>query len=154
MILRLGLLFTVVTSVELITLLYLGSWLGVLETALLILTTGFVGAWLAQREGRSVLLQLRNDLAQGIPPASRLVEGLLVFAGGLLLLTPGVFTDLTGFAFLVPFTRRALAPIVVDQLTRWMERSGGSFSFEVGAPRPHDPSPPSNEDTPFDHPVS
>jgi UPF0716 protein FxsA len=38
-----------------------------------------------------------------------LVGGLLIFAGGLLLITPGFITDLLGFACLFPPTRRAIA---------------------------------------------
>ncbi|HSG31874.1 MAG TPA: FxsA family protein, partial [Thermodesulfobacteriota bacterium] len=34
-----------------------------------------------------------------------MVDGLLIFIGGVVLLTPGLLTDLAGFAMLIPFTR-------------------------------------------------
>ncbi|MFT4622444.1 MAG: UPF0716 protein FxsA [Myxococcota bacterium] len=113
MILWLLVAFTVIPAVELLILLYLGSWLGPLQTFLLILLTGLVGATLAKREGIGVLRALQEELASGIPPASRLAEGALVFAGGLLLITPGVFTDLAGFLFILPWSRRWIAPRLI-----------------------------------------
>lgn len=113
---RLVLLFTVVPAVELYLLLQLGSWLGPLQTVLLILLTGFAGAWLAKREGFGLMAELRAELAQGLPPGSRLAEGFLVLVGAVLLITPGILTDLTGFLFIAPPSRRWLAPRVVAAL--------------------------------------
>ena len=105
--------FTVIPAVELLVLLYLGSWLGPLQTFLVILLTGLFGATLAKREGIGVLRALQSELANGLPPASRLAEGALVLAGGLLLVTPGVFTDVAGFLFILPWTRRWIAPRLI-----------------------------------------
>ncbi|HHO52957.1 MAG TPA: FxsA family protein [Deltaproteobacteria bacterium] len=110
MLFRLLLLFTVVPAVELFVLLQLGSWMGPTATFLLILITGLVGATLAKREGLGVLRELSAEMQGGLPSADRLTEGGLVLVGGLLLITPGVFTDLTGFALIFPLTRRWLAP--------------------------------------------
>lgn len=107
---RLLLLFTIVPAVELFLLLQLGSWMGPTSTFLLILLTGLLGAWLAKREGLAVLRELSQELQRGIPPGARLMEGALVVVGGLLLITPGVLTDLTGFLLIFPATRRWLAP--------------------------------------------
>lgn len=111
------LLFTVVPAIELYALLQLGAWLGALPTFLLILVTGVVGGWLAKAEGVSVLMQLQQEMQQGLPPGERLLEGVMVFVGGLLLVTPGVFTDLAGFLLIVGPTRRFLAPRVLSWLT-------------------------------------
>ena len=74
---KLLLLMTVVPAVELYLLIELGRWMGTMETVLLILVTGTVGAALAKREGLGVLQQLQQDSRKGIPPADRLVEGRL-----------------------------------------------------------------------------
>ena len=104
-----------------------------------------LGAWLAKREGLAVLRRLKRDLDQGIPPARGLIEGALVLCGGLLLVSPGVLTDLAGLVLLVPWTRGRLAPLV----TRWL---AAHFRIELGggkaaAQRTETPSAP-----PFDHP--
>jgi UPF0716 protein FxsA len=129
---KLFVLFTVVPAVEIFLLLQMGSFFGPMPTFLFVLGTGILGAWLAKREGFAVLRQLQSDLAKGLPPAARLVEGALVLIGGLLLITPGVLTDLTGIVLLIPAVRRALAPRIVA-------RYGGSFA--VAAPTAAAPAP-------------
>jgi len=119
--LTLLLLFTVVPAIELYALLQLGAWLGAGPTFLLVVTTGIVGSWLAKREGLGVMMELRRELQQGLPPGERVLEGVMVFVGGLLLITPGVFTDLAGFLLITGPTRRLLAPPLLAWLTRNFE---------------------------------
>ncbi len=134
MMLRLLLLFTIVPAVELFLLLQLGSWLGPTATFLIILLTGVLGAALAKREGLGVLRELQGELQQGLPPGSRLMEGVLVVVGGLLLVTPGVFTDLTGFLLIFPWSRRWLAPRVLKYLaSRFEVKTLGPGFGPVGA---------------------
>jgi UPF0716 protein FxsA len=158
---KLLLAFTVIPAVELYLLVSVGQWIGPLATVLLIVLTGLVGAALAKREGMSVLNQLRGDLGRGIPPAAHLVEGAMVLAGGLLLLTPGLLTDLTGFLLILPPSRRSVAPMVVRWLlNRFDIRIGGSAAATAAgvAPGPAAPSepssPPPHSAGPFDHPAS
>ena len=137
---RLLLLFTLVPALELYLLIQLGQWIGAWQTVLIILVTGSLGAFLAKREGLGVLRQLQADAATGIPPADRLVEGLLVLVGGALLITPGVVTDAAGFVLIMPWSRRWLAPrIKTWAMKRLLAQEGsGSFlgaTFTVGAPQ-------------------
>lgn len=152
---RLFLLFTVVPALELYLLLQVGSLLGPLPTFLLIVVTGAIGAALARREGLSVLQQLNTEMQQGLPPASRVVEGALIVAGGLLLVTPGMLTDFVGFSLVFPLTRQRIAPRVVTMLADMGRR--GNFRVHLGPNQAYPPeAPPSdtNRDFPFDHPVA
>ena len=144
--LRLLLLFTLVPALELWLLLQIGAWLGASQTFLLIVVTGTVGAWLAKREGLGVLSTLTEELHQGTPPGSRLVEGALVVVGGLLLLTPGVVTDLTGFLLIAPPTRRWIAPRLLQELASRVQVQAQVGPIGHGQP-PKQPDPFSN---PFD----
>lgn len=126
---KLALLMTVVPAVELYLLIQLGAWMGALETVLLIVVTGLVGATLAKREGLGVLRQLQDDAKKGLPPADRMVEGLMVLVGGVLLMTPGVLTDVTGFALILPFTRRPVAPIIKRWALKRLLGGSGSVTF-------------------------
>jgi UPF0716 protein FxsA len=71
----------------------------------IVILTGIVGAFIARREGLSIFKQTQNQLAQGQLPKDTLIEGLCVLIGGILLLTPGILTDLFGFSLLFPLTR-------------------------------------------------
>lgn len=103
---RLLLLLTVVPFVELLILLRVAEWLGWQGTIALVILTGVLGAWLARREGLKTLARIRDDLNAGIPPAGAVVDGVLILVAGVVLVTPGVLTDLCGFALLIPQIRR------------------------------------------------
>ena len=142
------LLLTLVPLVELLALSSLWAILGPVRTVGLILLTGVVGASLARREGLGVLFEMQRDLSEGRSPADRLVEAVLVVAGGLLLLTPGVFTDALGFGMMFPITRRWLAPRILKRLAKHVHvvtPQGGDTP-----PEPHREAPPNPFSSPFD----
>jgi len=146
---RLFLLFTVVPAIELALLVTLGTAIGGLETFLLVLITGALGAAFARTEGISVLRQLQSSVSRGIPPTDTLVEGVLVLVGGVLLVTPGVLTDALGLSLIMPWTRRRIAPQVLAAIKSRVEfvpMHSPEEPIDLRAPRP--PS-----DLPFDHPV-
>lgn len=110
------LLFTLVPMLEMFLLLQIGSIFGPWQTFAMLIVTGVVGAWLAKREGLQLLRQLSAELQRGLPPGVRLVEGVLVVIGAILLITPGVLTDLAGVLLIFPPTRRYIAPRVLSWL--------------------------------------
>lgn len=108
---KLFLLFTIVPTVELWLLFQVGSILGFWETILIVIITGMIGASMAKREGLSVLREIQEAPSKGIPIGDKIGEGLLVLVGGVLLITPGILTDLFGFALIFPITRRLILPL-------------------------------------------
>ncbi len=102
------LLFTVVPLLELALLLEIGRQIGVFPTIAIVIVTGVAGAFLARSQGIAVLRSVEDELNRGAMPAENIVDGAMILAGGALLLTPGLITDLAGFGCLVPFTRRLL----------------------------------------------
>ncbi|NLC76101.1 MAG: FxsA family protein [Clostridia bacterium] len=109
--------------VELVLLIKLGQYLGALNTVLLVILTGVAGALLAKYQGWKVLWEFRSLLAQGIIPGRKILEGVLVLAGGILLLTPGLITDTLGFLFLLPPTRQFFVQLALKMLEEYL-RSG------------------------------
>lgn len=143
-------MFIGLPSLELFLLLQLGAWMGPTLTFLVILFTGGLGAWLAKREGWNVLRTLRDELKSGMPPGSRLMEGALVVAGGLLLLTPGVFTDLTGFLLIAPPTRAFIATVSLEALLAFFQIDARVDMSRVKASGPTAKNPNNPFATPFD----
>lgn len=105
MFIKLLIIFIFVPFLELYILIEAGRILGVGPTIGLIMLTGVAGAWLARSQGVEILRRIQEETARGQMPAITLIDGALVLVGGLLLLTPGFFTDVLGFSFLVPITR-------------------------------------------------
>lgn len=108
MLIRLVLLLTVVPFVELVILLKLADRFSWAATLGLVVGTGVVGAWLARHEGLKALSRIQAELARGEMPTEAMIDGVLIFAAGLLLLTPGLLTDLCGFALLIAPVRRGV----------------------------------------------
>ncbi|HJV34062.1 FxsA family protein [Geomonas sp.] len=105
MLFRLLILFTIIPVIEIYLLIKVGSWIGPLPTVVLLLAISLLGAWLVRSQGFRIFLQIREELSRGRLPAAQLLDGALVLVGGVLLMTPGFFTDFLGIFFLFPFTR-------------------------------------------------
>lgn len=106
MLLKLFLLLTVVPLVELMILLRIGAWLGWLPTLGLVVATGLLGAILTRREGLKAVSRINQELDRGEMPTSAMADGVLILLAGVVLITPGVLTDICGFALLIPPMRR------------------------------------------------
>jgi UPF0716 protein FxsA len=131
--------FVIVPVAELALLIRLGQWAGLLPTLLLVVATGVLGAALARREGLRTLLRIRADLRGGRFPMGRLLDGVLILFAGALLLTPGVLTDLVGFALLVPGSRGALKRLVAGRIRRMVETGQAQLTVYYDEPPPGRP---------------
>ena len=101
-------LFTVLPAIEIYLLFKIGGEIGAGNTFLIIVTTGVVGAALAKSQGIAILNQIQQEMNKGGIPGKAIIHGLMVFAGGLLLLTPGFLTDIIGFSLVIPGPRHIL----------------------------------------------
>ncbi|MFO7752751.1 MAG: FxsA family protein [Desulfobacteraceae bacterium] len=106
MLFKLFLAFTLIPVIELYLLIKVGTLIGSLNTVLLVIFTGFAGAWLARMEGMYTMLQVRRNLDQGIMPKEELLDALIIFCAGAVLITPGLLTDIAGLLLLWPVTRK------------------------------------------------
>jgi UPF0716 family protein affecting phage T7 exclusion len=75
---------------------------------------GLVGIVVVRLEGFRTLQKIRQSLSQGIVPAEEMVDGVLIFIGGILLIIPGVLTDLFALILFIPYTRTIFK--------RWLRR--------------------------------
>ncbi len=122
MLLRLALLFVLTPLVELAILVYLGTIIGALYTILIVVATGILGAIMARNQGLAAISRIRGSIERGIVPSNEIFDGALIVVGGLLLLTPGIITDIIGFAMLVPQTRRAIGRWLRSLIRRRIQR--------------------------------
>ena len=97
------LLFIIVPIIEITIFITIGSNIGILNTIAIILTTALVGIFLVRRQGIKLLFDAQRNLAQGVMPTEEIKGGIFLLISGLLLITPGFFTDCIGFVvFLKP----------------------------------------------------
>lgn len=124
---RLLLLFTLIPIVEVTLLFKLSDLLGWPGTLLLVLGTGIVGAWLAKLQGFLALNALRGELVQGRLPASQVIDGVLILIAGVVLITPGILTDIVGLSLLLPPVRSAVRKFVTAWLTKRVQVTTANF---------------------------
>jgi UPF0716 protein FxsA len=142
---RLLILFIVVPLAELTLLLILsnvvsqqfGPFTGVFFTLALVVMTGIAGTLLAHWQGWRTLQRIRRELAEGRMPGDALLDGVLIFVAGALLLTPGVLTDALGILLLVPVTRGVFKRRLIDWFrSRFrLEPTEGGFRATAGGDR-------------------
>ncbi len=128
------LLFVGVPLLELFVLVQVGQWMGVWPTIGLVVLTGFAGAALARLEGLRTLWKIRGELARGRLPGNALLDGFAILLGGLLLLTPGILTDVVGFSFLLPPTRKLLVGRIRKSLERRLKSGAIRITHLGGFP--------------------
>jgi len=136
------LLFVAVPLIELALLLKIGSWLGAGQTFALVIITGIVGAALAKWQGLRTAMRVRSEIARGVLPATAMIDGLLIFVAGVLLITPGVLTDAFGLALLIPPARAGIRRAAANWFKKnvHVETSAAwdANSVSAGDGRPHD----------------
>ena len=96
------LVLVVVPIVEIGLFIQLGGFIGLWPTLAIVIATALTGSYLLRQQGLSTLEELRRTTETGQNPAGPLAHGALILAAGLLLLTPGFFTDSIGFLLMVP----------------------------------------------------
>lgn len=135
---RLLLLFTLVPIVDLALLVWIGRHVGFWPTVGLIVATALLGSFLARREGLSALARFRARLASGAMPGSELTDGLIILVAGVLLLTPGVLTDVAGLLGLFPPTRALIKRALTK---RFQHRVTARMPTAMWPPAPPPASP-------------
>ena len=149
MLLKLFLLFVVIPLLELWLLIEITTRTSIWYTIGLVIVTGFIGANLARRQGAATWLRVQTELSQGKMPGDALVDAVLILVAGIVLLTPGVMTDLVGFALLIPPIRSIIKKILIaryknritlhsnmSQMNGWPEGMMGGFPGNPDEPDP------------------
>ncbi len=138
--LRLFFILTMIPFVELYLLVKFTERFDFGTTVLMIIGTGLLGAYLSKQQGAHAMMEIRRQMSQGQMPTEALFDGMMIFVAGILLVTPGVLTDLLGILLLVPPIRRIVRMILVAEFKRHTVmhvRTTFSSSFQ----QPPEPSP-------------
>ncbi len=100
--------FIVIPLIEIGLFIQVGGWLGLFPTLVIVVLTAIAGSLLVRSQGLQALRRLQSSFDRLENPTRPLADGAMILVSGLLLLTPGFFTDAVGFALLVPGVRAAV----------------------------------------------
>lgn len=110
-------LFLVVPLLEIYFLIKVGDVIGAAWTIFAVVATAVMGTGLLRIQGASTLLRAQSSMSKGTLPAMEMMEGFALALSGVLLLTPGFFTDAFGFLLLIPPVRRWLISRKIQNAT-------------------------------------
>lgn len=123
MFIKLLIIFATVPLIELVLLIKVGGYIGIIPTVIIVASTGVIGISLARQQGYQVVRRIRDSMEIGEMPADDLIGGLLILIGGAMLLTPGLITDITGFSLILPGSREFFARIVRKKIKKYMRNN-------------------------------
>ena len=148
------LLFVAVPIIEIALFIEVGGAIGTWQTVGVIILTALIGTALLRHQGLAALRSAQSRLMAGEDPGLLVADGLMILIAGVLLLTPGFFTDAIGFLLLMPPVRRLIwrrlaSKVVVQGMHPHTRRDDpgtvdGSFEdITPGSERPTEgPNPP------------
>tara|TARA_B100000287_G_C20119205_1_gene577652 strand:+ start:19 stop:444 length:426 start_codon:yes stop_codon:yes gene_type:complete len=97
-----------VPVVEIYLFIKIGSEIGAFNTISLIFVTAIIGVFYARYEGLNTLRSGVSQLFKNEVPAYEIISGAAIAFAALLLIIPGFATDLLGFLFIFPITRKLI----------------------------------------------
>lgn len=117
---RIGLffIFAAIPFLELAVLIKFGQAFGVLWTLAVILGTAIVGMYVLSTQSFQVMQRALEAVQRGKPPVAPVLEGAFVMLAGVLLITPGLISDVVGLVLLIPQIRHRIAVFTLRQLLK------------------------------------
>ena len=97
--------FIVVPIVEIALFIKIGALVGLWPTIIIVILTAILGTRLVKIQGLNAIKNVQNSIIGGQNITNSLINGALILTAGVLLLTPGFFTDAIGITLLIPQTR-------------------------------------------------
>lgn len=113
-----GVCLLLYVAAEVAALIWVAGEIGWWTLAILV-ASSLLGIFLLQREWKKTWAKLSESLRSGQLPSGQLADASLVLGGGILLILPGLLSDIAGALLLLPFTR----PFVRSAISWWAGRS-------------------------------
>ncbi len=102
------LLFVAIPILEIALFIQVGGFIGLWPTLAIVVLTALIGTLMVRSQGFLAMERLRRAIGSGEDPVGPIAHGALILVAGVLLLTPGFFTDAVGLSLLVPPVRAAV----------------------------------------------
>jgi UPF0716 protein FxsA len=109
-------LLVVVPIIEIALFVQVGGAIGLWPTLATVVLTAVIGSVLLRAQGIATLSRLQSSLSTGTNPLDPIANGALILVAGVVLLTPGFFTDAVGFALLIPPVRALVIKWIASRI--------------------------------------
>jgi UPF0716 protein FxsA len=110
-------LLLLVPAVEIAVFVKIGQIIGAWKVVALVFLSAILGVALLRYQSIGVIRRLDRDLKQGRMPDASLFDGFLIVVGAVLLIVPGLVTDVIGLFLMIPFVRRLVRNFLKSRVT-------------------------------------
>ncbi|WP_296765456.1 FxsA family protein [Sediminimonas sp.] len=100
--------FVTIPIIEIALFIQVGGAIGTMPTLAIVILTAVLGTWLMRTQGRLAIGNLERSFSEMRDPTEPLAHAAMILVAGVLLLTPGFFTDAVGLGLLIPAVRSAV----------------------------------------------
>lgn len=121
--------FMIVPLVEIAFFVVIGNTIGLWPTLAGVLVTAVAGSLILRWQGLQLLNEIRSSMGQGRLPARALADAMMVAIAGVLLLTPGYFSDLIGILLLIPPVRTLIYRFLASRVRVVATTTTQSYGF-------------------------
>ena len=97
-----------IPAIEIFVMIKIGQNIGAFNTILLIFITAFIGVYYAKYEGLNTIRSAFTQIIKNQTPAYEIISSAAIAFAAILLIIPGFATDLLGFLFIFPITRKLI----------------------------------------------
>lgn len=111
-------IFIIIPVLEITAIMLSGNLIGIGPTLILIFLTAILGGYYARKQGLETIRKAQRQMQYGEMPGDTMIEGICIFAGAILLLLPGFFTDILGILLLLPPTRSLFKARLIKTITK------------------------------------
>ena len=122
--------FAVGTFVEIYFLKILSSYISIINTLSLIMFTFLVGNIIGRSWGKEFFEKMQWHLRSRSIPGDEVLNGSVMAISGMMLVTPGVITDLIGILILFPITRGIFKGIAENLVRKKISRGELYYFFK------------------------
>ena len=122
--------FTIIPLTELFILIYMSGVIGTPLTVLIVVITAIAGTILIKNSGKEVMdnLQMAMKMQRSLPDA--ILDGAILIVSGVLLITPGFFTDIFGLLIHVPTFKNIIKKILIKKFKERIQEIDINNNFD------------------------
>jgi len=121
--------FLLVPLVEIAFFVLIGNAIGLWPTLAGVLLTAVLGSLILRWQGLQLINEIRTSMGAGQLPARALADAMMVAMAGILLLTPGYFSDLIGILLLIPPVRTLIYRLLASRVQVVATTASAGYSF-------------------------
>lgn len=121
--------FLIVPLIEIAFFVVIGNTIGLWPTLAGVLLTAVAGSLILRWQGLQLFNEIRSSMGAGRLPARALADAMMVAVAGVLLLTPGYFSDLLGILLLIPPVRTLIYRTLARRVQVVSTSTASSYGF-------------------------